>query len=99
MQDLTGVTCVGYVRVSTERQAGEDRTSIADQEAAIVALATRRGLAIGVWFRDEGASGGTAEGRPAFSELVESVEAHRRVAHSAGYVLALNDSRFGRFDN
>jgi len=91
------ITCVGYVRVSTEQQATEDRTSLADQEAAIRRLADQLGADVGRWFRDAGASGATVEGRPAFRALLEWCETNRRPG-ARGYVLVLNDSRFGRFD-
>lgn len=91
------VRAIGYVRVSTERQAGETLTSLADQEAAIVALATRLGVTIGAWYRDEGASGATVEQRPAFRALLAACAAAPKPPRTHGYVLVLNDSRFGRF--
>lgn len=91
------VTSVGYARVSTEHQAGEVYTSLADQEAAIQELATRLGVTVGRVFRDAGASGATAEGRSAFLELLNWCEENRRPPKARGYVLVLNDSRFGRF--
>lgn len=92
-----GVRCVGYVRVSTERQAGEVYTSLGDQEAAIVALASRMGAAVDAWYRDEGASGATVAKRPAFRQLLADCLASARGAGALGLVLVLNDSRFGRF--
>lgn len=93
------ITCVGYCRVSTERQAGETLTSMSDQETAVRALAARlRHVDVGRWFRDAGASGATVEGRPAFLELLEWCEENRRPARAPGHVLVLNDSRFGRFE-
>lgn len=91
------INCIGYLRVSTERQADEVHTSLADQEEAVRALAEKMGAEVGQWFRDEGASGATVAGRPAFRELLSFCEAHRRPASSPGLVLILNDSRFGRF--
>jgi DNA invertase Pin-like site-specific DNA recombinase len=84
------VDCVAYVRVSTERQAGEDKTSLADQRRAIGAMSS----VVGEWFVDEGVSGGTAEKRPGFMQLVAFCESHPR---RDGSVLVLNDSRWGRF--
>lgn len=92
------VACVAYARVSTEHQAGEVYTSLADQEAAVQELAKRLGVTVGRVFRDAGASGANVEGRPAFLELLSWCEEHRRPARSRGYVLVLNDSRFGRFE-
>lgn len=89
----------GYVRVSTERQAGETVTSLADQEAALRALAARLGADLATWYRDEGASGATVEARPAFSRLLAECAAQPRAATAPGYVLVLNASRFGRFDD
>jgi DNA invertase Pin-like site-specific DNA recombinase len=89
--------CIGYLRVSTERQAGELHTSLADQETAIRALAERLGLEVGAWYRDEGASGATVDQRPAFRALIEACERDRRTLRAPGHVLVLNDSRFGRF--
>jgi DNA invertase Pin-like site-specific DNA recombinase len=91
------VRCIGYARVSTERQADADRTSIADQVAAINAKAAKLGLEVGAWFKDEGASGATVAERPAFREMLVACEALPRSAKSPGVVLVLNDSRFGRF--
>lgn len=97
--DLTGVDCCAYCRVSTERQAGEAQTSLADQRATIEALAAKLGVAVGAWFTDAGASGATAEGRPQFSALLSSCEASARSRGSPGLILVLNDSRFGRFED
>lgn len=83
---------IGYTRVSSERQANEDRTSLADQRAAIVQLAASLGLSVAQWFEDGGKSGTSAEKRPAFTALVSFCR-----AHPGGVVLVLNDSRFGRF--
>lgn len=89
--------CVGYLRVSTERQVGEDKTSLADQQRAIEALATTLGLTVERWYKDEGASGATVEKRPALRQLIADIEANPRSQKAPGYVLVLNDSRWGRF--
>lgn len=89
------LTAVGYLRVSTERQATEEKTSLADQRAAIKQLARRLGAEIVRWFEDPGASGATAENRPAFMAMLSHCETHQQ----KGLVLVLNDSRFGRFDD
>lgn len=94
--DLRAVQCVGYLRVSTDGQATDDKTSLADQARAIESAAKRRGLEIGHWFRDAGASGATVDGRPQFRALLASCEAHPRTG-ARGVVLSLNDSRWGRF--
>src|SRR5437868_5261521 len=86
--------CVGYVRVSTERQAGEVYSSRRDQQRAIEQLAARLGRTGAAWYRDEGASGATATRRPAFMELLAYCESHPRSPQALGFVLVLNDSRF-----
>ena len=95
--DLRGVRCVGYIRVSTDQQATDDRTSLEDQRAAIIARAAKLGLTVGAWFEDRGVSGATAQKRPGFMSLVAACESQSKLAASPGVVLALNDSRFGRF--
>lgn len=95
-QSQTAVA-VGYLRVSTERQATEDRTSLSDQQAAITRKAQALGVGIVRWYRDEGASGATVEGRPAFKAMIAACEASPRGVQSPGFVLVLNDSRWGRF--
>ena len=97
--DWQDVRCIGYCRVSTERQAGEQFTSLTDQANAITSLATKLGVAVGRWYRDEGASGATVEKRPAFRALLSDCAQHPRDLRQPGYVLVLNDSRFGRFDD
>ena len=90
--------CVGYTRVSTDKQAADDKTSLADQRAAITALASRLAHRVDAWFEDDGYSGATVEKRPAFQRLLAHCAAHPRPAKD-GRVLVLNDSRFGRFDD
>lgn len=92
-----GASLLGYVRVSTDRQAAEDRTSLADQEAAITKRAAGLGGVVSQWFRDEGASGASVEKRPAFRALLDHCERNRRPADKPGTILVLNESRFGRF--
>jgi DNA invertase Pin-like site-specific DNA recombinase len=92
---------IGYVRVSTEDQVGDVKTSLATQRAEIGQLAQRFGrtLAPGAIFEDPGVSGQTAEDRPGFMAMVAFCERARRPRRTPGYVLVLNDSRFGRFHN
>ncbi len=85
---------VGYLRVSTEDQAREDRASLAQQEHAIRELAERHRYELQHLFRDPGGSGGTAK-RPGFQALLRHVREHP----GGGVVLVLNDSRWGRFSN
>lgn len=87
---------VGYVRVSTADQAADDKVSLAQQEAAIRALAEQRGRQLGELFRDPGASGGSAN-RPGFQALLAHCAQHPRPASAPGEVLVYSDSRWGRF--
>src|SRR5262249_52407084 len=96
---LHGVDCVSYARVSTEQQAGEKQTSLTDQDAANAALAARLGRSIGHRFQDKGISGATMQHRPDMCSLIASCEASPRPASRPGYVVVLNDSRWGRFAN
>ena len=96
---LDGIAAVGYARVSTDRQAGEKQTSLVDQTRAIDILAAKLGVIVGQWYRDEGASGATVAGRPQLRALLADCLASPRKRKRPGYVLVLNDSRWGRFPN
>lgn len=92
------IPSVAYIRVSREEQARGDKTSLAQQEQAILTLATRLHCEPPrQWFSDPGASGGSAD-RPGFQALVRCCEADPRPTTAPGYVLVLNDSRWGRFE-
>lgn len=97
--DLSTITCVAYLRVSTEEQAGEKQTSLGDQLAACHALATKLGRTVGHVFRDDGISGSTIKQRPGMSDLIASCIASPKAPKRPGYVVVLNDSRWGRFPN
>lgn len=88
---------IAYVRVSTEDQAAEQKTSLTDQRAAVAHLAGRLGRTLGQVFEDAGASGASAEGRRGFTALVAYCRSQARSPRAPGYVLVLNDSRWGRF--
>lgn len=90
---------VGYLRVSTEEQAREDRASLGQQRALCDQLAAQCGVTIERWFTDAGVSGGTAEKRRDFMALVEYCRAQGSDRRQVGLVLVLNDSRWGRFEN
>jgi DNA invertase Pin-like site-specific DNA recombinase len=94
--NATAKPILGYVRVSTEDQAGEHRLSLPEQRRAIAERAHALDGAVVRVFEDAGVSGSTAEGRPGFMQLVGYCERHPTLN---GIVLVLNDSRFGRFDN
>jgi DNA invertase Pin-like site-specific DNA recombinase len=94
---LAGIDCISYRRVSTEQQAGESQTSLADQDRANDALAAKLGKVIGARYGDEGASGATVEQRPDMMRMLADCEASPRKPSRPGTVCVLNDSRFGRF--
>ena len=89
---------LGYIRVSTEQQTGEDRTSLSEQRRAINAHAEKLGRIVtdAAIFADPGVSGATAHGRPGFVAMIAFCESHARASRD-GVILVLNDSRFGRF--
>lgn len=60
---------VGYIRVSTDAQAGEDRFGIEAQKEQILDYARRNDFEILEWFIDEGVSG-IKESRPAFDRIL-----------------------------
>ncbi len=90
---------VAYIRVSTEDQVADTKTSLRDQREAVEALAKKLAKQVGNVFEDPGFSGATAEDRPGFMELVRFCESNPRPRSSPGFVLVLNDSRWGRFRN
>jgi DNA invertase Pin-like site-specific DNA recombinase len=92
-------TAIGYIRVSSEQQAGEKQTSLNDQRTAIAVRADALGLLLGAVFEDAGISGATVAKRPGLTALIAYCEAHKRTVSDTGVVLVLNDSRFGRFDD
>ncbi|MES2524006.1 MAG: recombinase family protein [Gemmatimonadota bacterium] len=90
---------LGYIRVSSEQQAGDTHTSLADQRAAIGALAARVGAEVVQVFEDPGVSGATIAKRPGLRALISFCQGNKRRLDSPGYVFILNDSRLGRFDD
>jgi site-specific DNA recombinase len=60
---------VGYCRVSTDGQVGEDRFGIESQKEQILAYAKRNDYTITEWYIDEGVSG-IKESRPAFDKII-----------------------------
>lgn len=59
---------IGYIRVSTDGQAGEDKFGLEVQENQIKEYAQKNDMKIIKWFRDEGESG--AKERPGFDEII-----------------------------
>lgn len=98
-QPASATDTIGYRRVSTEDQARDEKASLAQQQDAIAALAARLGRQLGPVFEDPGASGATVEHRPGFQAMLRYCAAHPRTRRNPGYVLVLNDSRWGRFPN
>jgi DNA invertase Pin-like site-specific DNA recombinase len=91
---------LGYCRVSTEQQATDLKTSLADQRRVIIDHARSLGRVLDPQhiFEDAGYSGATAEGRPAFMAMLRYCEKNVRPPNRPGAIVILNDSRFGRFD-
>ena len=101
MAPIPSSDTLGYVRVSTEQQATEQKTSLADQRRLITERAMQMGrvLKADAIFEDAGVSGATADGRPAFMAMRRFCETNQRTQTSRGLIVVLNDSRFGRFDD
>lgn len=59
---------IGYIRVSTDGQCGDDKFGLEVQEQQIKKYAANNGMTIVKWFRDEGESG--AKERPGFDEII-----------------------------
>ncbi len=99
VRSLTGMRAVAYLRVSTQKQAADDKVSLADQRAAIERKAAELGVVIGAWFTDPGASGGSFEKREGMASMIASCEAYPRPPKEPGLVLVMTASRFGRPDD
>lgn len=63
------INVVGYCRVSTDGQVGEDRFGIDSQKQTIMEYCERHGMQISDWYVDEGVSG-VSESRPALDGLL-----------------------------
>ena len=59
---------IGYIRVSTDGQIGEDKFGLEVQEQQIRDYAEKHDMTIVKWFKDEGESG--AKERPGFDEII-----------------------------
>ncbi len=64
---------VGYLRVSTDGQTGEDKFGLAAQKEAIEAFAAQNGYEIVEWYADEGVSGALIE-RPGLRALEDAAK-------------------------
>jgi DNA invertase Pin-like site-specific DNA recombinase len=82
--------------VAYYRQASQDKrdNSIAIQQKQVRAWAAWNDLTIIKEFCDRGKSGSTAEGRPAFMDLIKNWVKKR---NDFKYILCLDISRWGRF--
>lgn len=63
------MTAIGYLRVSTDGQVGEDKFGLDSQREQIIKYAEANGIEILEWYIDEGISGVT-ERRPAFDRII-----------------------------
>lgn len=59
---------IGYIRVSTDGQLGEDKFGLEAQKEQIIAYCAKNGMNIIDWYSDEGESG--AKYRPGFDKIV-----------------------------
>lgn len=64
---------VGYIRVSTKAQAGEDRFGIPEQKSSIKQWAESQGYTDIEWYVDNGYSG-SSQDRPALQELLAEIK-------------------------
>jgi site-specific DNA recombinase len=96
--DAADIDTLAYRRVSTGEQAVEWKTSLADQTRAMQQRAQALGrVLLEKYIFEDRFSGEEAESRKGFMELIAFCRAHPRPRSRVGYVLFLNDSRFGRF--
>jgi len=89
---------IAYLRVSTQQQTRNDKTSLEDQRRAIAEKAQAMSRTVGQWFSDEGVTGTTAEGRPGFMQMLGYCQDHPRQDPNRGVIVVLNDSRFARLE-
>ena len=83
--------CYIYTRVSTAIQT--DGYSLDAQERRMQEYAEYNKLKIVGKYSDEGRSGKSVEGRPAFLQMMDDIESHK---DDVSYVLVFKLSRFGR---
>jgi site-specific DNA recombinase len=63
------VKAAGYLRVSTEGQAGEDKFGLPAQKEAIQGYVESQGIEIVAWYEDDGISGATID-RPGLQQMI-----------------------------
>ena len=61
---------VGYLRVSTDGQIGEDKFGLESQRESIEDFCGKKGYEIAEWYTDQGISG-ASEDRPEFSRILQ----------------------------
>jgi DNA invertase Pin-like site-specific DNA recombinase len=83
---------VGYLRRSTDRQ----EQSIPDQQRAVEAYCTEKGLSLLRCYVDDAVSGTSASGRKAFQELLRDAQA---AGCGFGVIACYDVKRFARVDN
>jgi DNA invertase Pin-like site-specific DNA recombinase len=92
MTTKSRIKCVGYGRISSIGQRSVDG-SLRIQEQLIRDKANSEGWELVAYFEDDGKSGTSIAGRPAFKNALKHVETHL----SAGdRIIIASDSRFGR---
>src|SRR2546426_7489692 len=89
-----GAKCVAYVRVSTERQAGETKVSPETQLARCRTLAVERGYTVDHTVEDH-ESGAHLE---RLDRLMVACQAHRLPSGVRGLIVVYDTSRWGRFE-
>lgn len=90
--ETTGIRAVAYYRHSAQ---DKQKNSVEIQQDQVRAWAQRNQVAIVHEFADRGKSGLTADGRPAFSEMMAMV----RERQDFTQILVLDVSRWGRFQD
>src|SRR5207247_6726009 len=93
----TGARCIAYVRVSTEKQAGETRVSPDTQLQVCRRLAAERGMTIPDNCVIEHHESGAHLDR--LDQLVEAAKAHRLPPGQRGLICVYDTSRWGRFED
>src|SRR3989442_6840610 len=89
-----GARCIAYVRVSTERQAGETKVSPDTQLKVCARLAIERGYSVDHTIEDH-ESGAHLE---RLDRLVAACQAHRLPPGQRGLICVYDTSRWGRFE-
>lgn len=70
------IKTVGYLRVSTEGQTGEDKFGLAEQKESIERYAKSNGFELVEWYSDPGVSGSTIS-RPGLDQMIKDSESKR----------------------